>query len=153
MFHFQLDTAKSGFFDRAEVLKRVDKATARNLRKAGAFMRRRARSSIRKRKANSAPGKPPSSHAGQLRNFILYFYDSRRRSVVIGPARLSGKIGNAPESLETGGSSVARVRGNLRRGIKPGLRRIRIAARPFMKPAFDQEITKLPALWRDSVKR
>ena len=31
-------------------------------------------------------------------------------------------------------------------------RRVRIKARPYMGPAFEQEKPKLPAMWRDSVK-
>lgn len=59
-----LEAAKGNFFDRKAVLAAVDKATLRVLSKFGAFVRRRAKSSIRKRKKASPPGQPPSSHSG-----------------------------------------------------------------------------------------
>src|SRR5690606_6172596 len=49
------------FFDRKAVTSRVDKATRKVLSRFGAFVRRTARSSIRKRKKTSQPGSPPSS--------------------------------------------------------------------------------------------
>jgi len=62
--------------------------------------------------------------------------------------RLNQKVGDAPAALEYGGTSTV-VEGLRRRRRK---RRIRIAARPYMGPAFEQEKPKLPAMWRDSVK-
>src|SRR5690606_28852572 len=93
------------FFDRKAVTSRVDRATRRVLSRFGAFVRRTARSSIRKRKRTSEPGKPPSSHTGMLKKFIFFGYDPRRDSVVIGPVRLSQKgRGEAPSLLEYGGA-------------------------------------------------
>ena len=51
---------KQMFFDRAKVKNAVDKGVRKVLSKFGAFVRRTARSSIRKRKRVSAPGEPPS---------------------------------------------------------------------------------------------
>jgi hypothetical protein len=134
------------FFDRKAVLGRVDKATRRVLSRFGAFVRRTARSSIRKRKRISAPGAPPSSHSGLLKKFIFFGYEPRKRSVVIGPVRLSQKIGDAPEALEHGGRSTVVDRGRRRK------RRIRIGRRPYMGPALEKERPKLPAMWAGSVK-
>lgn len=137
------------FFDKKAVLRKVDRATRRVLSKFGAFVRRAARSSIRKRKRVSAPGAPPSSHSGLLKKFIFFGYEPKKRSVVIGPARLNQKIGDAPEALEYGGTStvVEGLRGRRRK------RRVRIKARPYMGPAFKKEQPKLPAMWRGSVRR
>jgi len=139
---------KQMFFDRKAVTGALDRATRKVLSKFGAFVRTGARHSIRKRKGVSAPGEPPSSHTGLLRNFIFFGYDRDRRSVVIGPQRLNQKVGDAPHALEHGGTStvVEGLRGRRRK------RRIRIAARPFMGPAFEREKPKLPAMWVDSVK-
>jgi len=139
---------KQMFFDTKAVLSAVDKATRRVLSRFGAFVRTTARSSIRKRKRPSAPGRPPSSHTGLLRKFIFFGYDRQRQSVVIGPMRLNQKTGDALEALEYGGPSTV-VEG--RRG-KRRRRRINVAARPFMGPAFEKEQPKLPAMWRDSVR-
>jgi len=77
--------AKQGFFDRAKVKNAVDAGTRRVLSRFGAFVRTRARTSIRKKKGTSPPGSPPHSHVGLLRKFILFAYDPQRKSVVIGP--------------------------------------------------------------------
>ena len=139
---------KRSFFDRKAVRSAVDRAARRVLSRFGAFVRRTAKSSIRKRKRTSAPGEPPSSHTGLLRKFIFFGYDPRRKSVVIGPARLNQKTGDAPHALEYGGTSTV-VEGPRRRRRK---RRVRIEARPYMGPAIRKELPGLPAMWRDSVR-
>ena len=94
------------FFDTDRVKRAADTATRKVLSKAGAFIRTAAKSSIRKRKAISAPGQPPSSHTGLLKRFIFFGYDADRKIVVVGPMRLNQKVGAAPEALEHGGQSV-----------------------------------------------
>ena len=135
---------KQMFFTSKAVLSATDRATRRVLSKFGAYVRRTAKSSIRKRKAISRPGSPPSSHTGLLKRFILFGYDPAKRSVVIGPLRLTrGGRGDAPRALEEGGTSRT-----VRRGRK---KRVKIKARPFMGPAMEKEKPKLPQMWRDSV--
>lgn len=130
-----IEQFKRGFFDRA-IVSKLPKAKRAALSKFGGRVRLRARRSIRKRKGTSRPGEPPHSHAPHLlRSFILYAYDAEAESVVAGPAKLDGKIGNAPEALEKGGPSVIEVR---RRGSRRR-EKITIAARPYMQPAFDAE--------------
>ena len=136
---------KRVFFDSKTVRNKTDKATRRVLSRFGAFVRRTARRSIRKRKKPSQPGKPPSSHLGLLKRFIWFGYDTVRRSVVIGPVRLSQKgCGEAPSALEHGGIVT------MQSGDEKTQARIR--PRPFMGPALEKEQDQLPALWRDSVK-
>lgn len=130
---FRLD-----FFDAARVLAAVSRAERRVLSKFGAFVRTRARSSIRKRKASSPPGRPPSSHEGSLRRLLFFAYDSSSRSVVVGPVPF--RRGEAPALLERGGPAV-------RRG-KPA----RYRGNPFMAPAAEAERPRLAPLWRDSVR-
>jgi len=134
------------FFDRKAVRSAVDRTARRVLSKFGAFVRRGAKSSIRKRKRTSSPGEPPSSHTGLLKKFIFFGYDRGRRSVVIGPARLNQAVGDAPAALEYGGASTV-VEGLRNRRRK---RRIRIAARPFMGRAMRK--TPIAPLWRDSIR-
>ena len=145
MFGF---VTRETFFDRKAVRSAVDRTARRVLSRFGAFVRRAAKSSIRKRKRTSAPGEPPSSHTGLLKRFIFFGYDRQRRSVVIGPQRLNQKVGDAPAALEHGGMStvVEGLRGKRKK------RRVRIKPRPYMGPAFEQERPKLAAMWRDSVK-
>lgn len=136
---------KRMFFDRQAVISKVDAATRRVLSKFGAFVRRSAKSSIRKRKKAAPPGQPPSSHTGLLKKFIFFGYDAARQSVVIGPTRLNQKgRGEAPPLLEYGGKATL-----VRRGKK---KRVTYQARPYMGPAFEKEKPQLPAMWRGSVR-
>ncbi|HXG09474.1 MAG TPA: hypothetical protein VNK04_06765 [Gemmataceae bacterium] len=143
MFGMTFQAAKGSFFDREKVKRSVDAGTRRVLSKFGAFVRQRARTSIRKRKGTSPPGSPPYSHVGLLRKFILFAYDPQRKSVVIGPT-LTKEGSQAPRLLEYGGDAVIEDRGKKRHA--------RYRPRPFMQPAFEAEKPKLPALWRDSVR-
>jgi len=138
------DKMKAMFFDRKAVKNAVDRATRKVLSKFGAFVRTTARHSIRKRKAISQPGNPPSSHVGLLKRLIFFGYDTSRRSVVIGPTPLRGEA-EAPPLLEYGG----RARRKDRKG-KPVMATYK--SRPFMGPALEKERPKLPALWAGSVK-
>jgi hypothetical protein len=135
--------AKQGFFDRAAVRSAVDAATRRVFSKFGAFVRQRARTSIRRRKGSSRPGSPPHSHVGLLKRFIFFAFDPARKSVVVGPTLIRSES-EAPRLLEHGGEFVDEDDG------EPRLRRY--AARPFMGPAFEMELASLPDLWRDSVR-
>ena len=143
MIDMTLKSAKEGFFDRAKVKRSADAATRRVLSRFGAFVRQRAKTSIRKRKGTSPPGSPPYSHVGLLRKFILFAYDARRKSVVIGPTLLR-EGSRAPELLEHGGEVVRRE--------KAKARRVRYEPRPFMGPAFEAEQPQLPAMWKNSVR-
>ena len=142
MIRFEI---KQLFFDSPKVVRAVDRTTRRVLSKFGAFVRRTARSSIRKRKRISEPGSPPSSHSGLLKKFIFFGYDPAKRSVVIGPERLTQRgRGEAPHLLEYGGTGSVQRKGKRRRA--------KVRARPFMGPAFEKEEPKLAAMWRDSIK-
>lgn len=142
MIHFEF---KQLFFDRQAVISKVDAASRKVLSKFGAFVRRSAKSSIRKRKKPAPPGSPPSSHTGLLKKFIFFGYDPERQSVVIGPTRLNQKgRGEAPPLLEYGGKATL-----VRRGKK---KRTTYKARPYMGPAFEKEKPQLPVMWRDSVR-
>lgn len=140
-----IKAAKANFFDREKVLKAVDRARRGVLSKIGAFVRTRAKSSIRKRKKVSAPGSPPSSHVGTLKRLIYFSYDDSRNSVVVGPTLINNSSG-APSALEHGGTSLILDR-------KTGKSsRATIAARPYMGPALEAEAPGFPAMWANSVK-
>jgi hypothetical protein len=147
MIGLKINQAKS-YFRPTPILSASDRAVRRQLMRFGAYVRRRARSSIRKRKRISRPGEPPSSHTGLLRKHIYFLYDPATQNVIIGPARLNQTIGNAPEALEVGG--VSRIRRGSRR--KPRTDRVRIQARPYMRPAFQAELPGLPKRFRNSIK-
>lgn len=146
---------KQMFFDRQAVIEAVGRANAQNLSRAGSFIRRSARSSLRRRKRVSEPGQPPSVHTqdrvATLKN-IWFVFERRRTSVVVGPLRLNGSTlrgsdrSTVPELHELGGSAVLVSRKKKRR------RRARYAARPFMGPAMKRELPKFEGLWANSVK-
>jgi hypothetical protein len=141
---FRLAQAKSLFFDRQKVQSQVSRSERRVLSKFGAYVRQDARQRIRRRKRPSQPDESPTNQTGLLKRHIYFVFDSDRRSVVIGPARLSTGT-EAPATLEYGGHAVAETPEG-----KPV--RVAIEERPYMGPAFRQELPKVPALWRDSVR-
>ena len=143
MIGLKLNQAKGLFFDRTAVTNAADRAERRVLSRFGAFVRRGARSSIRRRKSVSQPGSPPSSHTGLLKRNIFFIYERQRSNVVIGPILLN-KGTDAPAILEHGGSVTRRRR----------KKRVRMTyrPRPFMGPAFEREKSKLPQMWRDSIR-
>jgi hypothetical protein len=142
----------SMFFDKGAVLRAVDRAERQVLSKAGAFVRRRAKSAVRKRKRVSEPGQAPSSHAGHLRRLILFGYDRAASSVVIGPLLFRSRSSpTVPELLEFGGI-VTRERKGRRRRTMGVRRRMRYRPRPFMGPALEAEAPNFPSLWKDSVR-
>jgi hypothetical protein len=144
---------KQFFFDRQIVISAVGVATAKNMSRAGAFIQRAARSSLRRRKNASAPGQPPSVHTNDrvatLKN-IWFTFDPANTSVVVGPLKLGrSKLSGSnqptvPALHEYGGVAVA--------GKGKRRRRARYAARPFMGPAMIKEMPKFEGLWADSVK-
>ena len=145
MLNLTLSQAKASFFDRKAVKDATDEATRKVLSRFGAYVRQRAKTSIRKRKGTSLPGLPPYSHVGLLRRFILFAYDSGSRSVVIGPVLLKPPS-VVPSLLEYGGTVQKRDRkGRPRTAVYP--------ARPYMRPALAAELPGLPDLFKNSVLR
>lgn len=135
-----------GFLDTAKVQKAVDAGKRRVLSRLGAFVRTRARSSIRKRKKPSPPGQPPSSHAGQLR-LIFFAWDDSAKSLVVGPIAFQPRgeeAGLVPRLMEQGGETT-------RRGRR-GTRRLHYPARPFMAPALAAEAPKFASQLKNLVR-
>lgn len=132
----------AGFFDQPAVIKALDAATRRAFSKYGAFVRQRAKTSIRSRQGISRPGQPPFSHAGHLKRLIFFAFDANTKSVVIGPTLFrSPQIPTAPESLEFGGLQQ-----------RPEGGTARYAPRPFMRPAEQAERKNLADLLRDKMR-
>lgn len=165
MLTMKMEKAKANFFDRKLVSDKIGSAAKRVLSKFGAYTRQGAKTSLRYKEGPSAPGKPPHIHrtamrkktnkkTGQtkvqsvspLREFIFFVWDAAAQSVVVGPALLNTTKGGseALSALESGGASTSHS------GARP--RRVNIEARPFMGPAAEKELPKLPPLWRDSIR-
>lgn len=150
----QLASLKRAFFDRGTVAKFLDAKTRKVLSKFGAFVRRRAQTSMRSppkksyrggKSPVSSPGSPPFAHAGGkklLRKLLFFAYDATRKQVVIGPLRLGRTADqHVPRVLEEGGTIARRLKsGKTNRG--------RYRARPFMRPAFAKELGWVAAEYR-----
>lgn len=192
-----VDAFKKSFFDATPVIKAMDRATQRAFSKFGAFVRRRAQTSIRYRVKPSEPGKPPSAHktamrkktnrrtgeskvqdVSPLREFLFFACDRDSKTVVIGPAKTNQRNAYGdrpiPDILEHGGSVQLlehlhtfrggrqvwlrtdlrfRLSGKMMQSAVGKPRRIRtvaIAARPYMEPAFQAELPKLPGMYANA---
>ncbi len=174
MLGMTVSQAKGSFFDADRVLRAKDNAERRVLSKFGAYVRRAAKSSIRKRRRAAPPGMPPSSHTGVLRQFIFFALEPERHTVIVGPAKTNQVFfdrhrqpvkGTVPSVLEYGGevtileykigSQWYRADLRSRRRLAERATRYRtvsIAARPYMHPAMAKEKPKLPAMWKDSIR-
>lgn len=163
---------KEFFFDKQAVRDRMSKANRRALSKAGAFIRRRARSSLRRRKKPSPAGQPPSVHTSDrvatLKN-ILFAYEPENESLVVGPVRLNQSTFMGPildsstvPQVHEFGSTIkvreAKVGKRWRMGAKRGkpnqpvrVRSAQYPARPFMGPALEAEKDHIPDAWSGSV--
>lgn len=139
----KIDMKLHSFFDTEKVTRAVKDSVRKPLSIIGSFIRRSARSKMRrkvtKRRKVSLPGDAPLNHTGLLRRGVLFAYDHTNQSVIVGPQKLNTKS-NAPEVLEFGGRS--RVNGRI----------VTIKARPYMGPAYEENKTKIPELFANSVR-
>jgi len=158
---------KTRFFrDLDKIQNATERAAKRSLSRFGAFVRTRARSSMRRRKKASAAGQPPSAHVGLIKQFLFFAYEPRDKNVVIGPALLGGKSRSGqtvPELQEYGGETQvqeAQLSGDLWVGqgrVKIDgrpvrLRRAKYPERPYMRPAWEAELPKAPGMFKDSIR-
>lgn len=147
--------AKKLFFTAAVVWKQLDAGTRRALSKFGAFVRQRAKSSLKYKDGAAAPGAPPHVHrssgftrpggkkkgkkpqpASPLRELTFFSFDPVNKSVVVGPA-LGGPKTGAPKTIEEGGA--ARVDGHT----------VTVRPRPWLGPAFRVELKKVGGDFRN----
>lgn len=144
----------SQFFKEDLALRYLDRNEGKLLGRAGAYTRKIAQNSIKGkfltrkkrgvdrtdfRRAVSKPGDPPANQTGRYKKSILYGYDKRRRSVVIGP---SVKFGGSkvPNLLEFGGAGKYRGKTAIYK------------ARPHMGPALKEAAPRFPTLFTNSIR-
>lgn len=156
--------AIENFFDRDHVIAAMDETTLKALSKAGAFIRQRARTSMRRRKRPSEPGQPPSVHSGELREYLFFAWDASSRSVVVGPAGF--KNSDVPNLQEFGGVRTNQRERTIRvvapgqgpRGRRTEARTLRAGEpivypkRPYMAPALEKELSRVPSLFQNAVR-
>jgi hypothetical protein len=143
---FNFAALRSGFFDASGIVKRVAAAKRKAFGKAGAFVRQRAKTSIKKKKKGTSPaGSPPYSHAGQLR-LIFFSWDAKAESVVVGPILFAATRGpkQGAKLQEHGGEATYQ-------DGKGRTRHARYPARPFMLPALKAELPKFAGLFKGSL--
>lgn len=141
--------AKEMSFDRQKVQNAAGRMHARALSRAGAFVRRTARQSMRKRRGPSRPGTPPSVHQGDLKRFLWFAYEPTRTTVVIGPVGFARST--VPLLLETGGFvTVYKWKTVNGRRLRVPERR-RLAARPYMGPALRANLSVIPQQYRGAL--
>lgn len=121
-------------FDERRILVAVQRGGNAALRRAGAYIRKAARNKVSASDKASAPGTPPHTRTGLLKNSLLFGVEKKRQSVVIGPAE--SMIGTAMTAHEFGGR----------------YRKRRYPRRPLMKPTLEKTVSKLPSLWEKAVK-
>lgn len=154
MIGIRLDAAKSRFLDSRKIQARADRASIRMLGKVGGKTRLRMKHSMRRRKASSQPGEPPSAHVGLIRDFTFYFVDKQAKRVVVGPILLNQKSSEsnpATGTLEHGGDAIIRRFDRKRKTFGPP-RVVHIEARPFAAPAAAVEFPKAPEYLRGQVR-
>ncbi len=164
---------KGMFFDRKGLGSAMDRAKLRFLARAGAYVMKVARRSIRTSDEPSQPGEPPHGHADQQLSRNIYFgLDRSDETCVVGPINLRTKgarpvRGTVPRALEQGGqiwvqevyqfgrwrSVSGRRNGNRFNGLPTRLRKVTIEARPFMGPALAVCRHKLPSLMKGTFRK
>lgn len=100
-FTFSIDVSGLARFEEAHRKKQV-----KQLKKIGAFVRRTAMFSMRRRKAASKPGTPPSVHEGSLKRLMRFVVEDRSMSVDVGPIAFKKGIAHI---LEHGGQTLITV--------------------------------------------
>jgi len=131
------------FFDREKVTKYLKRKEYLYLRRSGATIRMVSRRSIKsggKRNKTSKPGQPPRYHLkGALKDRILFGFNFRDGSVVVGPA--VGRDPTIANALEFGGTTKTRAKEGGKISIEP---------RPFMGPALETVTPKLPQYYAEA---
>ena len=179
---YSIDAAKQRFIREEQLQQGFEDARKRILLRAGGLIRKIARSSIKARKwkkfakrpsksgkthyihdyldlraLTSQPGQPPFAHTSKGEfgiKTILFAYDNRTDSVIVGPVGRPSAY-SVPQALEYGGVTVVRVPSWARKRSRiQGKSKIvkRIKARPFMRPALEKFQKEYPQLWRDAIR-
>jgi len=171
-----IEGVKWMFFDRPKVVRAVERARRQALQKAGAFVRRRARSSIRKPRM-----KPLAAMSEEERRAYRIKQKYWRQGKGPRPARptMPSRPGEPPRTptgllrrtifygYDTGTRSV--VIGPVKlgrssgaqwglefggRSVGYGRKKHYVAPRPYMRPALVKEVAAgtIPRAWRDAVR-
>lgn len=146
MITLAIKAVKQGILEASKVTDPAERAALKVHQKFGAYVRRRSRSSIKDatgKRSVSQPGQPPVSHSLLLKDYILFV--ATKQNCIIGPMKLNKPVSDtALTALELGGPTLIMKHG------KP--KSVTLAARPFMRPAFDKELPNVAKWYEGSVK-
>jgi hypothetical protein len=147
--------AKATFSSR-KVVDAVQKAELRVVQRQSYAVFQEAKTILKSggnKNVTSKPGEPPRGHVGLLKKEMRYAVDTSTRVGTIGPQKVD-KPGQAPGTLEHGGDAeIPVMKWNRGKPVRTGrTRKVRIAARPFMRPSLKKSEPKLSAIWRGAVK-
>lgn len=149
------------FIDQDKIKRTFERSEERAFKSTGAYIRTIGANSIKVGKKPSAPGLPPKTRRKFLKKNIYFAYDRKTRSVVIGPVtypvinRLQEFGGSHAfeKWFNPAAKAVFTLGGQPKRGgpWKFGGRvNLTFPARPFMNPAFEKSIAKLPSFWKNT---
>lgn len=169
MMQFGIREAQRSFFDRKSVIDAVGRKRARVLSKFGAYVRTRAKTSMRKARQKSLSemsekevisferakrraakeGKPTprrpnaSSKPGEPPRVVLGML---KKFLYFAYDARTGSVVIGPAKLG-GGSDAPPTLEDGGHVTLPNGKTVEIKARPFMKPAFAAELPRVPSLW------
>jgi len=124
-----------------KLIKKIENANIKSLGHAARYIRTVARNSIKPQAAKgkkpqpAKPGYPARTKRGQLRKSILYALVENKEIAVIGASH--GVMGRSAKPHEHGGNYKG----------------FNYEARPFMVPALEQNLHRLPKFWGNSLRR
>jgi hypothetical protein len=169
---------KRQFFEIDKITKQVKRAKDRRLNQVGGYIRKTARSLLKRAEGSSKPGRPPHIHSGKRGakgadaglKFILYG-KRREGSIIVGPVgfnrplEINGVIttGGVPDLMEHGGEAKIREKkvgrnwhrygpkSRPRPGQQTRVRVARYAPRPTMGLALQAAVRAAPQLFEGMV--
>jgi len=117
-----------------KVIRKAKRANIDSIGRAAAFTRGVMKRKLSKRKKPRPPGQPAASPTGRAKKSVLFAYDRRSDSAIIGPSH--NIVGRSMHAHEFG----TKHKGD------------RFPARPFAGPTIEDVSPKLSQFWRGSIK-
>lgn len=152
---FTLKQFKGMFFDRALVEGKIDRTTGAVMSRFGAFVRQTGRRNFRRKTAKEPVPPNPRNLTDLLRSSILFGWDPRTRSEVVGPYlfdKTKDKVNPPPKRVERGGAYQITKLQRRKSGAVWLTYQATYREFPFMRNALKTELPNLPRLWRDTIR-
>ena len=130
----------------ARISKRLASASTRTLYQSAGYVRKVARSKIRRRRKSSRPGQPPSDH-GFLKRSLNFRVLATRGFAVVGYEQRGNPA--IPRALERGGVTTARRTFSGHRQMV----RQRVLARPVLGPSLRESSNKLRQITFENLRK